>query len=54
MLIGGFAGMFVARGLNANDSLALGLISFGILLGCIVSGTWFLVRHFCFPEETGK
>jgi len=54
-LVGGLAGMFVARGLEAehriNDWLASGLILSGVQLGCLVCGVDFLVQHFCFPDK---
>ena len=49
---GGFAGMFIACGLRANNWLAAGLIIFGLLFGLLPGLVCFLVERICSWENT--
>ena len=52
VFLGGFAGMFIACGVRANNWLAAGLIIFGLLFGVLLGVVCFLVERICFSEGT--
>jgi hypothetical protein len=52
ILLGGFAGMFLALGLKTDGLAATGLIGFGLLLGLIAGNVCFLIDQLYFQDKT--